>query len=153
MDEDPSDEPAFETVETSRWFILGRDDEGYGIWPVGDDQEGPLQRYPWTDEGLDLGRSAFRQLSSAARLGRLPVRLRNLVVVAVVAWVVVGFVQFFEYVREVMGSRVPGSGLISIGFGWATVIGLLGDPIGRIAIGGTLVLVAWLAERRLRDAT
>ena len=79
--------PAFEVLASNRWFIVGQDDEGYGVWSVAGERDEPLRRFPSTDEGSEGAFDAFRSMSRTRRGGPLSYTLFGLAVISGAVWV------------------------------------------------------------------
>jgi hypothetical protein len=135
---DLSDQP-YETIDTSRRYVLGEvsegDWEGYGIWDrlVGNRL---VERFPPTEEGIDLALQRFSELKWKDRRERWKLaRVAQIATVAgAVLWVVAGTLATI---------------LFAFGIGPGSFVYVL-DAFGyRLAVGsllvlGVLVLVRWM---------
>lgn len=131
----PKSEQPYEVLGTSRRYVLGEIPGGYGIWDslTGDQL---VERFPLTEDGLDVAMERFDELKRRDRGERW--NLFRVVwigtVTGAVLWLLAGTLRaaLFGF-----GSRVD-------------VILTLADTLGyRLAVGSLLVLVALLALRRV----
>jgi hypothetical protein len=79
-------EEAFEVIDSNRWLILSRDDEGYAIWPVDNVDDDPIRSFPPTDEGAEDAYETFVALSQARRGSLVPLAMLMVAAIAGIAW-------------------------------------------------------------------
>jgi hypothetical protein len=136
MNEDETTaEGAFEVIDSNRWLILSRDDEGYAIWPVGNVDDDPLRSFPLTDEGAEDAYGTFVALSHARRGPLVPLVMLTVAAIAGIAWLVatayiaIGGVSSFADPYE----------------SWVYTVSEVGYPAFLVASG--LFVMTWLYRR------
>jgi hypothetical protein len=136
--------PAFSVLASNRWFIVGEDEEGYGIWSVADGGgDAPLRRFPLTDQGSEAAFDAFTSMSRSRR--QLPIRgaLLWMGVISGIVWVATnGYVALS--LTSGSGSSF-GQGFDSRLFGWLNQISQTAYPTFVVSAG--LYVMLWLWSR------
>ena len=147
---DPSDTAAsggrFETFDANERFVIVRDDEGYGVWRLGDLEDGePVERFSNDERGYEAASSHWRELSASARRDVWRGRLGWVVLISAVVWGLSGAltgVLIFET------SSFDQGGLFQELFKWAQIANATAQPL---TVGGFAVyVVLWLENRRGR---
>ena len=140
----------FETFDANDRFVVIRDEEGYGVWRLGELGEGdPIERFPDGDEGYEGAAERWRELTKADRRDRdrwLP-RIKWVVLVSAVVWALSGALSgalFFE-----VGVNFDQGDLYQELFKWAQLANSLAQPL---TVGGFAAYVTiWLEIRRRRE--
>ena len=142
MSEDPApDAAAFTVLASNRWFIVGEDEEGYGIWSVSDEGDVPLRRFPSTDEGSESVFDEFASMSSARRRSPLRGALLWMAGLSGLIWVLSnGYVS----IQAALGSAFT-SGSGEAVFRWLGQISATAYPVFVVSAG--LYVMLWLSSR------
>jgi len=144
---DVSDQP-YERIDTSRRYVLGEvsegDWEGFGIWDrlAGDRL---VERFPPTEEGIDLALERFNELKWRDRRERwnLPRVARIATVAGAVIWLVAGTFATILFTFGI-GPDTPWMATVLYGL----------DAFGyRLAIGSLVVLGVLVLLRLIRSET
>jgi hypothetical protein len=137
----PEPDVSFEVIESNRWLIFARDEDGYGIWPVDSADDEPLRRFPDTDEGAEVGYEVFGALSKTRKGSPLlSVLLFSAVAVGVV-WVVANAYIAVQSVGFADGPSDGGEALMQ----WAYAISQTGFP-AFLVLAGSFIMV-WMTRR------
>lgn len=149
---DPTDSgPAggrFETFDANERFVIVRDDEGYGVWRMDDLEDGePVERFSDDERGYEAAASHWKELSAGARRDVWLRRLRWLILVSALIWVLSSGISALLYL-QVGATLFEGTGLFDTLVRWSQLISLVAQPL---TLGGFAVYVAfWLETRRGR---
>ena len=147
MSEDLSPrEPAFKVLASNRWFIVGEDDEGYGIWSVTDEGDAPLRRFPPTDEGSEEAFDEFTSMSRARRRSPLQGALLWAAAISGLIWVLSNGYVAIALALDI-GSGF-GGGLDSALYEWLSQISQTAYPVFAVSAG--LYVLLWLSSRDTR---
>ena len=140
----------FETFDANDRFVVIRDEEGYGVWRLGELGEGdPIERFPDGDEGYERAAERWRELTKADRRDRdrwLP-RIKWVVLVSAVVWALSGALSgalFFE-----VGVNFDQGDLFQELFKWAQLANSVAQPL---TVGGfAAYVIIWLEIRRRQE--
>lgn len=138
----------FETFDANERFAVVRDDEGYGVWQLGEMEDGdPIERFSDDERGYGAAATRWRELSAVARRD---VWLRPLVWVVVASasiWVVSSAISALLYL-QVGATLFEGTGLFDTLVRWSQLISVVAQPL---TLGGFAVyVVLWLQNRSHR---
>ena len=120
--------PDFRVVAERGRYVLGEEDDGYGIWDLESGDDEPVERFPMTDDGFEEAWARVIALHRADR--RLLLRtLRASFIIGLILWVVgivpvtmAWFVHFWEdiplielgFAAEEFGFRVAAASIIAL---------------------------------------
>ena len=136
----------FETFDANERFVIVRDDEGYGVWRLDDLEDGePIERFSDDERGYEAAASHWKQLSSDARRDAWLRRLRWVILVSAVIWVLSSGISALLYL-QVGASLFEGTGIFDTLVRWSQLVSLVAQPL---TLGGFAVYVVfWLEARR-----
>ena len=138
----------FETFDANERFVIVRDDEGYGVWRLDDLEDGePMERFPDDERGYEAAASRWKELSAGALRDVWLRRLRWVILVSAVIWVLSSGISALLYL-QVGATLFEGTGLFDTLVRWSQLISLVAQPL---TLGGFAVYVVfWLETRRGR---
>ena len=125
-----------------------RDDEGYGVWRLDDLEDGePMERFSDDERGYEAAASRWKELSAGALRNVWLRRLRWVILVSAVMWVLSSGISALLYL-QVGATLFEGTGLFDTLVRWSQLISLVAQPL---TLGGFAVYVVfWLETRRGR---
>jgi len=116
--DDPSSTPTegdrvFELVDSTRRYLLTREEDGYAVWDTEGGVDEPVETFPLTDEGEQNARDLFQTLRSEDRRERIvPSVLFWVAILGGIAWVSARVVLGFGYLTTVRPFRGSGEWLV-----------------------------------------
>ena len=141
----------FETFDANRWFVVGRDDEGYGVWRLDDlDEDEPVERVSDDDDGYEAAAARWKILTRQTRRegGVWLDRLLVVVLVALALWVLSSSVPALQFLLEDDQSAVPFPGNPGEPM-WERIIYAVSAVSFDVWIAATIAyLVVWMDRRR-----
>ena len=150
-EEESSGGGRFETFDANRWFVVVRDDDGYGVWRLDDlDEDEPIERFSDDDDGYEGAAARWKSLTKQAQRERgvWLDRLRVVVLVALGLWVVASAVPALEFLLEEDAADVsfpgdPGEPL------WERIVYAVSTVSFTVWIAASIAyLVLWMDRRR-----
>jgi hypothetical protein len=137
----------FETFDANQRFIVVRDDEGYGVWRSEDLEDGdPIERFADDERGYEVAASRWKELSAQARRDVWLRRLRGVVAVSALVWVLSAGVSALLYL-QVGATLFEGTGLFDTLVRWSQLVSVVAQPL---TLGGFAVYIVFWLERRSR---
>jgi hypothetical protein len=130
---------AFEYLAGNRRYVVGRDDEGYGVWPAGEETDEALERFPDDDAGSE---AAFDRFVVLTRRGRIPRVLSVLFVVAVIDGLIWCLIGAYQTWRSVEGFDFASEGERSFSRVLDT-LSTLAYPVFVVSVGMFILLWLW----------
>jgi hypothetical protein len=136
----------FETFDANRWFVVARDEEGYGVWRLDDlEVQDPVARFDDDDDGYRAAVARWKELTTELRRERWLPRLKWVVIVSAIVWAISTAISMLLFVGIRPGffdGRQPYDTLVT----WSQVISTTAMPV---ALGGfAIYAVLWLEGRR-----
>jgi len=118
--DDPSSTPAptegdrvFDLVESTRRYLLTREEDGFAVWDTEGGVDVPVEAFPLTDDGEQDARDRFQTLRSEDRRERIvPSVLFWVAILGGIAWVSARVVLGFGYLTTVRPFRGSGEWLV-----------------------------------------
>ena len=141
----------FETFDANRWFVVVRDDDGYGVWRLDDlDEDEPIERFSDDDDGYEAAAARWKTLTKQAQResGVWLDRLRVVVLVALGLWVVASAVPALEFLLEedAAGVSFPGDPGTPL---WERILYAVSTLAFDVWIAASIAyLVLWMDRRR-----
>lgn len=136
-----ADETAFEIIESNRWFILGRDDEGYSIWPADNADDAPICSFPSSDKGAEDAFDTFSVLTRARRGSLVPFALLTGAAVAGAVWFLASVYSAFKTIVDPTVESEAEQRVIQ----WVYAISQTAYPAFVVLAG--LFIMVWLHRR------
>lgn len=137
---------ASEVIARSASHFLTRDEDGWALWGVDQDDDDPLLTFPPDPSGEERARAVFEIRTRETR------RVRWLAVAAVVAgvaWIAIEVASaVYERVSDSRGIFIDPERGYEVRM-WLQSLGGLAYPVFIVAVGG--YLVAWLHRRWRRE--
>ena len=130
----------FKVVAERGRYVLGEEDDIYGIWDLDSGSDEPIERFPMSDDGFE---QAWSRLRFRDRVERDPVAkaLATVIIVGVLMWILGGGATAVAYLVP-----LEAYGVLSLAVSILDATGL------RLAVGGVLVLATlFLVRRRDRE--
>ena len=145
-------EGRFEILDSNARYLLGQDDEGFGIWRMQEEGDDPVARFAATDEGEQQAWDAFNRLSRPSIENRLIDPLIVALLTGLVGWFVTGAIGGFAtmlnsdryYSDPFIGTQGPA--------GWVHSVNFVGGLSFRLAICSLAALAGLWLTRQLRAA-
>ena len=116
--DDPSSTPTegdrvFELVESTRRYLLTREEDGFEVWDTEGGVDAPVETFPLTDAGEQDARDLFQTLRSEDRRERIvPSVLFWVAILGGIAWVSAQVVLGLGYLTTVRPFRGSGEWLV-----------------------------------------
>jgi hypothetical protein len=138
----------FETFDANEWFVIVRDDEGYGVWRLDDLEDGePIDRFSDDERGYEAAASRWKDLSTGTRRDEWLRRLRWVILVSALIWVFSSGISALLYL-QVGATLFEGTGIFDTLVRWSQLVSLVAQPL---TLGGFAVYVVfWLETGRTR---
>jgi hypothetical protein len=136
----------FETFDANPWYVVVRDDDGYGVWRTDDLEDSePIERFSDDDVGYEAAAVRWKKLTNERRHQQWLPGLKWVVMVSAIVWVISGAISGIVFFA-LPGTDFGGPGLYDTFFRWSQLVNGVAMPL---TLGGfAIYAVIWLEARR-----